>query len=239
MSSAREVMLRVIREANRSRTGGSPETADETQQGTSEGTDRTGPNIPRAYRRSGTRGSVELLDLLEERMVDYRANVSRCGPSQLPQILEERIKERGVRALVIPRDIPDTWIRGIPGWEVEVRRDHDPEPLSVRQMSSADGALTGCAIAVAETGTLVLDGGRHQGRRTLTLLPDYHLCVVFQRQVVETVPETMGALEDAIKLKRAPLTLISGPSATSDIELIRVEGVHGPRNLDVILVEDG
>ncbi|MCJ7629821.1 MAG: LUD domain-containing protein, partial [Longimicrobiales bacterium] len=114
----------------------------------------------------------------------------------------------------------------------------EPETLSNAQLSSAHGVLTGCALAIAETGTLVLDGGPTQGRRVLTLLPDYHLCVVFQHQVVELVPEAMAVMKGAEMGTRPPITLISGPSATSDIELIRVEGVHGPRTLDVILVED-
>jgi L-lactate dehydrogenase complex protein LldG len=99
--------------------------------------------------------------------------------------------------------------------------------------------LTACALGIAETGTLVLDGGPGQGRRALSLLPDHHLCVVFSGQVVESVSEAIRAMESKLNAHRRPFTLVSGPSATSDIELIRVEGVHGPRNLDVVLVEEG
>ena len=107
--------------------------------------------------------------------------------------------------------------------------------LSVRELDELDGALTGCAVAIAETGTFVLDGGAGQGRRALTLVPDLHICVVREDQVVGLVPEAVGKLEDAVRTGR-PLTFVSGPSATSDIELDRVEGVHGPRVLHVVLV---
>jgi len=105
------------------------------------------------------------------------------------------------------------------------------DQLSVSQLDVADGVITGCAVAIAETGTLILDGSAGQGRRILTLIPDYHLCVVFPDQIIADVPQALARLE-AIR----PLTMISGPSATSDIELNRVEGVHGPRTLEVIIV---
>jgi L-lactate dehydrogenase complex protein LldG len=125
----------------------------------------------------------------------------------------------------------------VAGGSLEILRDGPEQPISNARLADVQGVLTGCALAVAETGTLVLDGGPGQGRRALTLLPDYHLCVVFARQVVEVVPEAVEAMGQAVRERRAPLTLISGPSATSDIELSRVEGVHGPRTLEVILVE--
>jgi L-lactate dehydrogenase complex protein LldG len=118
-----------------------------------------------------------------------------------------------------------------------VFRDGDPRLLTREELARACGVLTGCFLAIAETGTLVLNGGPGQGRRALTLLPDYHLCVVNEDQVMETVPEAVAAIGEGLEKRRFPVTLISGPSATSDIELIRVEGVHGPRTLDVILVE--
>ena len=224
MSSAREAILGLVREANSAPVGGLSKFASP---------------MPREYRRRGTRAPSELLELLEVRIADYRADVFRCPALGLAEALGERLETREVRSLVVPSSLPDAWIQGTSRKELEIRRDHESKPLSVPQIASTDCTLSGCAIAIAETGTLVLDGGEAQGRRVLTLLPDYHLCVVFQRQVMETVPEAMEALETNIKSGTTPITFISGPSATSDIELIRVEGVHGPRTLDVILVEDG
>jgi hypothetical protein len=125
------------------------------------------------------------------------------------------------------------------GGPLEILRDGPGHTIPHQRLAEVHGALTGCALAVAETGTIILDAGPGQGRRALTLLPDYHLCVVFARQVVEVVPEAVEVMGRAVRESRAPLTLISGPSATSDIELSRVEGVHGPRTLEVILVEEG
>ena len=107
--------------------------------------------------------------------------------------------------------------------------------LAPHELDALDGALTGCALAIAETGTIVLDAGAAQGRRALTLVPDYHLCVVAEDAVVDLVPEAVERLQPAVEEGR-PLTLVSGPSATSDIELNRVEGVHGPRTLHVVIV---
>ncbi len=123
-----------------------------------------------------------------------------------------------------------------PAWFAEAGRAGieavpDEPPLSHQALDALDGVLTSCAVAIAETGTIVLDGGAGQGRRALSLLPDYHLCVVLVQQIVGTVPEAIERLEP-----NRPQTWISGPSATSDIELQRVEGVHGPRNLEVLIV---
>jgi len=140
---------------------------------------------------------------------------------------------------VVPQDLPQAWLAGFQESPGEVLRDGVRDSLlSHDQVASCHGVLTGCALGIAETGTIVLDAGRSQGRRALTLLPDYHLCVVFAGQIVETVPDAIRALGAGLGGHRRPLTFVSGPSATSDIELIRVEGVHGPRNLEVILVEE-
>ena len=148
-------------------------------------------------------------------------------------------EDAGARRIGIPADLPEEWRPRAPGEErapgdtgLELVTDAG---LSVHELDRLDGALTGCAVAIAETGTFVLDGGVGQGRRALTLVPDLHICVVREDQVVGLVPEAVGELEEAVRAGR-PLTFVSGPSATSDIELDRVEGVHGPRVLHVVLV---
>ena len=231
MNSARDVILGKIRGALREDGVGSPKAIPP-------GEGRITAAIPRSYLRRGTLGPGDLLDLLQGRILDYEAAVVRCTSPELSGTVSRRLGARGAKSVVIPSDIPDSWLEDVFRGELEILRDHDRGTLTNAQLDSAHAVVTGCALAIAETGTLVMDGGVTQGRRALTLLPDYHLCVVFQHQVVETVPEALEAVEGTVKKERAPLTLISGPSATSDIELVRVEGVHGPRTLDVILVED-
>jgi L-lactate dehydrogenase complex protein LldG len=169
---------------------------------------------------------VDTVGLFAERAADYRATVTRTTEAGLPAAITAALRERGVRRLVVPAGVPDGWLRE--AGEVEPLRD-DP-PLSLDQLDRADGVLTGAAAAIALTGTVVLDAGPDQGRRALTLLPDYHLCVIRTEQIAATVPEALAAL-DATR----PQTWISGPSATSDIELNRVEGVHGPRTLHLLI----
>jgi L-lactate dehydrogenase complex protein LldG len=137
---------------------------------------------------------------------------------------------RNIHRLVVPADLPSAWIPA----NIELQRD-DP-PLSNEQLDNSDGVLTGCALGIALTGTIILDGGSAQGRRVLSLLPDYHLCVIKEEQIVELVPEAISRLDDVARRQQRPITFISGPSATSDIELNRVEGVHGPRTLEVLIV---
>jgi L-lactate dehydrogenase complex protein LldG len=184
-----------------------------------------GPPSAAGYR---TRGGVEggpLLDMLAERLTDYRAAVRRTTPAGLQATLGAALAERGARRVVVP---PGLDLPALPGTELIVDDD-----LSPHDLDALDGVVTGAAVAIAETGTIVLDGSPDQGRRAITLVPDYHLCIVHADQVVELVPEAVGRLEPRAG---RPLTWISGPSATSDIELSRVEGVHGPRTLEVILV---
>jgi len=137
------------------------------------------------------------------------------------------LAERSARRVATPAGLPDDWLAGS-----DVERLGDDPPLSFDDLDRLDGVITGCAVAVAETGTIILDGGPDQGRRALSLLPDLHVCVVMASQVVGSVPEALARLDPT-----RPQTWISGPSATSDIELQRVEGVHGPRRLDVVFVE--
>jgi L-lactate dehydrogenase complex protein LldG len=175
-------------------------------------------DVPRAYRREF--GPPDL-DLLADRLTDYKAVVHR-GASAAEVIAE--ILPAGSR-VVVPPGLPEEWL---PPAVTAVRDDG----LSHADIAGADAVITGAAVAVAETGTIVLDAAPDQGRRVLSLLPDRHLCVLRPDQVVAAVPEAVARLDP-----RRPLTWISGPSATSDIELNRVEGVHGPRNLHVILLD--
>jgi L-lactate dehydrogenase complex protein LldG len=173
--------------------------------------------VPRDYGLALPRGT-DLVALLTERLVDYRAHV------------HQRLADawQGVSRLLVPTDLPAEWLAGFPG-EVVV---DDGAPLST--LDGVDAVLTGCAVAIAQTGTIVLDAGPGQGRRAATLVPDRHLVVVRPDQIVGRVPEAVRRLAAAGSAAR-PQTWISGPSATSDIELNRVEGVHGPRRLDVVI----
>ncbi len=188
--------------------------------------DRPGPvTVPREYDRVRDLGDV--LTLFEKQVADYRAVVRRVPESSLPEKIESSLTARGARVVAAPADLPAWWRVGDFVWSL----DAPMSPLPNAALDRADGVLTGCAVAIAQTGTIVLDAGFAQGRRALTLLPDYHLCVVHADQVAATVPEALARLDST-----RPLTFISGPSATSDIELDRVEGVHGPRNLEVLIV---
>ena len=162
--------------------------------------------------------------LFVERVSDYRATVREAG--DVAAIAAEVCVEHGARRIAIPSDLPDRWRPT----GLDLIAD---DGLCARDLDALDGALTGCALAIAETGTIVLDGAARSGRRALTLVPDLHLCVVERAQVLATVPDAIRAPDGL----RGPFTLVSGPSATSDIELDRVEGVHGPRRLEVLLTE--
>jgi L-lactate dehydrogenase complex protein LldG len=175
--------------------------------------------VLRDYRR--THHETGLVELFAERVADYRATVRRVPRDGLADAIAEDL---GGRSVVVPADLPDEW-----AGPIQVRRDEPPLPIE--DLDAADAVLTGCALGIAETGTIVLDAGTAQGRRALTLVPDLHVCVVREDQVVADVPDAVAALDPL-----RPLTWISGPSATSDIELQRVEGVHGPRTLIVLLV---
>src|SRR5690606_10617916 len=157
---------------------------------------------------------TNLVGLFAERIADYRANVRRIAPSELSAAIAQALQD--TTTLAVPADVPTEWVADYQG---EVRRDNPP--LSVDTLDRTDAVLTGASLGVAETGTIVLDGGTHQGRRALSLVPDRHVCVVRADQVVADVPDAISHLDPV-----RPLTWISGPSATSDIELNRVEGVH-------------
>ncbi|MEU3306264.1 LutC/YkgG family protein [Nocardiopsis sp. NPDC055551] len=187
--------------------------------------------VERHQRRSYADGHFEgdALEVLVDRLLDYKALVERVPEEELPVRIAAALERRGAARVVVPPGLPPEWLAGS---SVERVGDGPDAPLSSADLDATDGVVTGCAVAIAETGTIVLDAGPDQGRRALTLVPDYHLCVVRTDQVVDGVPEGVRRLDPA-----RPLTWISGPSATSDIELNRVEGVHGPRTLEVLLVE--
>jgi L-lactate dehydrogenase complex protein LldG len=178
-------------------------------------------------REHGDRGVEETVDLLAENLADYRAVVHRCTDEELPDLLRRLLSERGATSVLVPPELPPNWLKA-----VDATRVHDRAASTPHELDRVDSVVTGCAVAVAETGTIVLDGSPGQGRRRITLVPDHHICVVrVPDQVVSSVPQALERLDPA-----RPLTWISGPSATSDIELDRVEGVHGPRTLEVVLV---
>ncbi|MBG0850756.1 LUD domain-containing protein [Streptomyces spinoverrucosus] len=184
--------------------------------------------VPRDYlREHGERSVEETVDLLAENLADYRALVHRCAPDVLPSLIAGLLTARDARSLLVPAGLDERWLAA-----TEVTRVPDLADSSAHELDRVDSVVTACALAIAETGTIVLDGGPDQGRRRITLVPDHHICVVrVPDQVVSSVPQALERLDPA-----RPLTWISGPSATSDIELDRVEGVHGPRTLEVVLV---
>ena len=190
-------------------------------------------SLSRDYRTSSDLDEAALVERLVDRLLDYKALVRRCPAADLPATIADALRERGARRIVVPAGLDPVWLSALPQ-DVAVHEDGagPSAQLSVTDLDALDGVLSGCAVAVAETGTLVLDGGIGQGRRVISLIPDYHLCVVLPDQVCADVPQAVRRLD----LTR-PTTMISGPSATSDIELNRVEGVHGPRTLEVVVVE--
>ncbi|MGW2772531.1 LutC/YkgG family protein [Streptomyces olivaceoviridis] len=184
--------------------------------------------VPRDYlREHGQRTTEETVELLAENLVDYRAVVHRCDAEELPLLVMRLLAERGSQEVLVPPGLPPEWLSA-----ADPVRIHDRVADTAQRLDRVGSVVTGCAVAIAETGTIVLDGSPDQGRRRISLVPDHHICVVrVPDQVVSSVPQALGRLDPT-----RPLTWISGPSATSDIELDRVEGVHGPRTLEVILL---
>lgn len=182
--------------------------------------------VNRNYRTDSNSTLEERVKLFAERVNEYKATVTIINRDQIPAAIEEACRRNHVNKLVVPPETSTTWLPS----QIELLQDNDIR-LTNKELDNSDGVITGCTVAIAQTGTIVLSGGTAQGRRVLTLLPDYHLCLVQADQIVETVNEAFTLLTTT-----SPLTFISGPSATSDIELNRVEGVHGPRKLDVLVV---
>jgi L-lactate dehydrogenase complex protein LldG len=189
------------------------------------------PDVPRAYHRAGSgppRGGPEVVARFCERAAEYQASVRRVAAGGLEDAVVAACRERGARRLAVPSGAP----RHLPGLELLV----DDPPISAHGLDQVDGVLTGCALAIADTGTIVLDGGERSGRRALSLVPDFHVFLVEADRIHASVPDAIAALAPAAAEGR-PITLVSGPSATSDIELERVEGVHGPRTLVILVLE--
>lgn len=191
-----------------------------------DGAERT----PAAEYRYGAVAAVEdLAGLFVERVEDYRAVVERVDPGLVPTAVGRAVA--GSAHIVVPPALPQEWLSSLG----DVEAVADDGNLAPDELDRMDGVVTAAALGIAETGTIVLDHGPDQGRRALSLVPDLHVCVVLESQLIGDVPESIPRLRDAVGAGR-PLTWISGPSATSDIELERVEGVHGPRRLHVLLV---
>jgi L-lactate dehydrogenase complex protein LldG len=186
--------------------------------------------VARTYRRRGRRGGAARVALLCERVCDYRAEAHVVRPPQLRAAIAGAFARQGAMRIVVPAGVPAAWRPA----GLELVEDAGQSPAELDRL---DGVLTGCTLAIAETGTIALAAGPAEGRRALTLVPDLHVCVVEDTQIVELVPEAMTRLGELVRAERRPITFISGPSATSDIELNRVEGVHGPRTLIVFVLE--
>ena len=211
MKGSREEIFERIRSANRH----TDPTGREYEYG----------RIERKYRQTASMDRGGVIDCFVDRLHDYESGVFPCGEYAIASTIGSVLRSRDVREILVSAGVPAAW-------RPEGISFIEDQSLSYEAIDKQGGVLTGCVIAIALTGTIVL---KHVAeRRALTLIPDYHLCVVFTEQVVETVPE---AIRQISGFQSAPLTTISGPSATADIEMIRVKGVHGPRSLDVILVE--
>jgi L-lactate dehydrogenase complex protein LldG len=173
------------------------------------------PEVPRDYHGPGAAAAD--VDLFCERVADYKATVHRVAAGDVERVVGEVLAHHGAERVA----------GTIAGFE--------DASLGTRELDALDGVVSGCALGIAETGTIVLDGAEASGRRALTLVPDLHVCVIHEEQIVAGVPDAVAHLAEAARAGR-PITLVSGPSATSDIELDRVEGVHGPRRLEVLVV---
>jgi L-lactate dehydrogenase complex protein LldG len=184
--------------------------------------------IPRAYVQSTSDALDQRLALLTDRLHDYDATVYRSAPTNIHRTIGEALMVREKKRILVPVGLPAEWLP--PNFHFIVDRG-----LNYEEINAMEGVVTGSALAIAFTGTIVLRHSAEEGRRALTLIPDYHLCVVHGRDVVQTVPE---AIRKMALFGASPVTTIAGPSATADIEMTRVKGVHGPRTLDVILVVD-
>ncbi|WP_411731415.1 LutC/YkgG family protein [Paeniglutamicibacter sp.] len=187
--------------------------------------------VPREYRMASDMPEAELIELLVDRLEDYKAHVDVVESAELSATIAERLKD--ATSYVVPYGIAEAWLADAALANDSRRRIDAPGAvLSVTELDNTGAVLTSSAVSIAESGTIVLDGSGDQGRRAISLVPDHHVCVVPVSSIVRLLPEALPRMDIT-----RPLTWISGPSATSDIELERVEGVHGPRQLDVIIVK--
>lgn len=184
-------------------------------------------HLPRNYVRAGSLSPQSRIHLMTERLHEYGAEVAECAPADLPQTILRQLQVSKRDHFVIPPGIPQEWLGNGFSWLIDRDLDHD-------QIEHCGGVLTAASAGVADSGTIVLHHGPTEGRRVISLLPDYHLCVLRASQIVETLPEYFARVQDPPRLA----TYISGPSATADIEMTRIKGVHGPRFLSVIIVRD-
>jgi L-lactate dehydrogenase complex protein LldG len=159
---------------------------------------------------------------------DYKANVVEISREDVKRTVADLLKKAGSQKVVVPPDLSGDYLPS--GFEIQ-----KDDNIEAKDLDTIDASVTCCAAGVAETGTFVLDGGEGQGRRALTLVPDHHICLIKADQIVDSVEEAVANLYDSVVAGR-PLTWVSGPSATSDIELTRVEGVHGARRLDIVVI---
>ena len=186
------------------------------------------PEIPRDYRVGADLEPAAVVRMFAERVGEYRATVHQASTDSLPAVVATILAGSGATRVVVPPGLPAGWLAAVAPVTTVLT---DDGAITADELDGVDVVITGSAVAIAETGTIVLDAAPDQGRRVITLVPDHHICVVTAGSIVVTVPEGLARIHPT-----RPLTMISGPSATSDIELDRVEGVHGPRNLDVIIV---
>ncbi len=207
-ANARDAILSAIRHANRA----------QAEQ----------PPISRSYRRAAREETIDIIEHFEERVSDYQATVRLTTSEDLASAVSTALSSRQSTSVVVPSGVPREWLSSFAGTVVT-----DDSTLDLKSINAVDAVVTGCTAGIAETGTVILNSDSNEGRRVITLIPDHHVVVIRAEQIVPDVPDVIARLDPA-----RPLTWISGPSATSDIELSRVEGVHGPRKLDVIIVRE-
>lgn len=193
--------------------------------GTVEDAAQSYTRIARSYQKTARLSRAEILKLFKNRLHEYDACVYEAREEEIAELCARLLSDRGVRRVLVPQDLPSAWLAGA---------DFIPDnEFDAQVLDGFDGVMTGSTLAIAETGTIVLQNAKAQGRRAISLVPDYHLCVVREQEIVETVVEGMRKLETTRNLL---VTLFSGPSATADIEMTRIKGVHGPRFVDVVIL---